>query len=139
MLDIVHLMPPVPRGLLNSFPRSEMSVGDEPPDCFSTSMSFFAGEPPSRHLDAIWHVFDERYEKARQPWQFGDLVLMRDPDTSEMLHACNYIAADIVFSKNGSDPMRPWVLARLRDVMQEYLIHERLSASFYRLKPEFRQ
>lgn len=112
----------------------------ERPDCFTSSVSFFADEPPSRYLDSIKHVLEARYEKANPPWQFGDLILMRDPDSGgKFEHACNYIAADIVFTKNGADLMRPWMLARLSDVMNTYLSNERLSASFFRLKPEFRR
>lgn len=140
MLDIVHLLPPVPRQLLNSYPTPEMLHHGERPDCFSTSVSFFADEPPLRHLDSVVHVAEARYEKASPPWQLGDLILMRNPDSEESFeHACNYVAADIVFTKNGSDLMRPWMLARLSDVMNGYITDKRLSASFYRLKPEFRR
>jgi hypothetical protein len=140
MLDIIHLLPPVPRLLLHSYPIAEMVVDGERPDCFSTSVSFFADEPPTRYLDSIRHVLEARYEKALPPWQFGDLILMRDPDSDgKFEHACNYIAADIVFTKNGSDLARPWILARISDVMEEYLTNERLSASFFRLKPEYRR
>jgi len=139
MLDIVHLLPPTPRKLLHSYPMAEMTIGDDSPDCFSTSVSFFSDEPPTRHLDSIRHVVEERYQKAEKPWRFGDLLLMKDPDSGEMLHACNYVAADIVFTKNGSDRFRPWILTRIEDVMNTYIEGERLSASFYRLKPEYQR
>ena len=47
-----------------------------------------------------WRVqLQARYEKANPPWQFGDLILMHDPDSGgNFEHACNYIAADIVFT-----------------------------------------
>jgi len=139
MLDIVHLLPPTPRKLLHTYPMAEMTLGEESPDCFSTSVSFFSDEPPTRYLDSIHHVVEERYERATKPWQFGDLLLMRNPDSGEMLHACNYLAADIVFTKNGSDRFRPWILSRIEEVMNTYLEGERLSASFYRLKPDYQR
>ena len=139
ILDVVHLLPPTARKLLHSFPHAEMGLGDSMPDCFSTAASFFFDEPPTRHLDSVRHVIDERYQKADQPWQFGDLIQMSDPDTGKVVHACNYVAADIVFTKNGQDRFRPWILARVGNVMNEYLTGERLVANFYRLKPEFQR
>ena len=141
LLDVVHLLPTVPRTLLNSYPSAEMMVDGEWPDCFSTTLSFFAEEPHARYMDSIVHVIQARYEKATPPWRLGDVVLIRDPDSMSgtVLHACNYVAADIVFTKNGADLMRPWILSRLSDVMNQYLKNERLSAAFFRLKPEFRR
>ena len=104
-----------------------------------TALSFFSDEPPPRFLDSVDLALDERYERATRPWKLGDVLVLSDPNTGEIVHACNYIAADIVFTKNGITATRPWVLARLSEVMTEYLMSERLSGSFYRLKAEYRR
>ena len=79
LLDIVHLLPGVPRELLHTYPLPELAIGDAKPDCFSTSFSFFADELPSRYLDSIRHVVEARYEKASPPWQLGDLKPVNEP------------------------------------------------------------
>jgi len=139
-LDIVHLLPPTARKLLNTYPQPSQSYDrSDMPDCFSTSFSFFADEPPGRFLDYVGPVLNERYEKARQPWQLGDVILCFEPETGKWVHACNYVADGIVFSKNGKSRGRPWILGELNEIIAAYLKKKEMTASFYRLKPEFRR
>jgi hypothetical protein len=35
-------------------------------------------------------------------------------------HMCVYIAADVVYTKNGVDPKQPWVLMRMKDLLALY-------------------
>jgi len=139
-IDVVHLLPPVPRKLLNTYSNSRMAVGDNLPDCFSTAFSFFADETNERFFDSIAPALLERYERATKPWQFGDVILIFETGNPKFfLHACNYVAGDLVFTKNGQNFGRPWKLAPLRSVFSDYLVADRITANFYRLKPAFRQ
>lgn len=139
-LDIAHLLPPTPRKLLNTYPSPEgYGLPGESPDCFWTAASFFAEEPPERYLDFVSHVIKERYEIVTPPYQLGDLILISDPSTEEPIHACNFIAEDLVFTKNGRSSGRPWVLSNLKTVLERYLKVEEVNLSFYRLKSGFRQ
>ena len=138
-LDIVHLLPPVPRRLLNSYPDEEMAYSGMMPNCFSTAASFFSDKLQQRFYDNVDAVLEERYERAFPPRQFGDLVVLWEPIKGELLHACNYIAGDIVFTKNGVERFSPWVFTSFSDLSKDFLYSGKLIISFFRLKPEFRQ
>ena len=116
-IDLVHLLPPTPRKLLHTYPSpSGEGLGDDLPDCFWTSFAFFADTPPDRHLDFVGHIFNERYERAEKPLQFGDLVLFTKDGPTDWIHACNYIAGNLVFTKNGMSMGRPWSILPLNEV-----------------------
>lgn len=136
-MDIVHLLPPTPRKLLYTYASPLMGVGSTFPDCFWTAFNFFSFEPTNRYLDTTNHrtfLTDEKYERATLPPQFGDVIVVLDGVSGDPLHACNYIADDIVFTKNGQSLLRPFVLLKLDDVLKNYLKTERSEVFFYRLK-----
>ena len=138
-LDIVHLLPPFPRKVLNTYPSPYgEGIGDDMPDCFWTAFSFFSESPPDRYFDSIDHVLIQRYERALPPGRLGDLVLLTDAETGRILHACNYIAGEFVFTKNGHSVGRPWIISPLKSVVNTYLERE-LNLAFYRLKPGYRK
>lgn len=139
-IDLVHLLPPTPRKLLHTYPSpSGEGLGDDLPDCFWTSFAFFADTPPDRHLDFVGHIFNERYELAEKPLQFGDLVLFTKDGPTDWIHACNYIAGNLVFTKNGMSMGRPWTILPLNDVAQSYLSGQEITISFFRLKPGYQR
>ena len=53
-------------------------------------------------------------------------------------HSCTYLAADIVFTKNGFNILMPWILANLGDVANLYKDFEGkpLSIKGYRRRPD---
>ncbi len=139
-LDLIHLLPPTPRKLLHTYPSGTGDgLGREMPDCYWTAASFFSEDPPDRHLDSISQVIDNRYEKASRPLQLGDLILLTDKQTGGSIHACNYIAGNLVYTKNGQSLARPWIVAALEDVVENYLSVEEMSLTFLRLKPQYRK
>lgn len=139
-IDLAHLLPPLPRRLLHTYPDiSVWRIGADAPDCFWTSFNFFSSEPANRHLDFVGHVFEARYERAERPYQLGDLILVIDQTTGKWVHACNYIAANLVFTKNGHSGGRPWVIQSLDDVVRGYVSTEKASIGFFRLRPEYRR
>lgn len=139
-LDIVHLLPPGPRKLLHTYPSPNgEGIGDDLPDCFWTSFSFFGDSPSARHLDFIGHVFEERYLPVPPPYQLGDLILIRDRVSGRYLHACNYLADDLVFTKNGQSLGRAWLISKLNTVLEAYRRSDSIEVIFARLKPEFQR
>lgn len=137
-LDIAHLLPPTPRKLIHTYPTPwGYGIGTDMPDCFWTAFSFFSDDPPDRHLDFTAHVFEERYETALPPFQFGDLILISDAETGEWIHACNLIADELVFTKNGRSMGRAWIISTLPEVVNSYFNTENVRVSLHRLKPEF--
>lgn len=135
-LDIVHLLPPMPRKLVNTYGSHLMAVGREFPNCYWAAFNFFAYEPSNRFLDMklCKDSLNERFERATSPWEMGDLILITNPE-GEWIHACNYVAGNIVFTKNGYSTGRPWVFEDLNSVLRRYLVAKQVSATFYRLKP----
>ena len=128
-LDIVHLLPPVAREFLNLYARA----GAEEPtaSCYWTALNFNAERPDSRLLvtprkvgqqaGVAWQQLAEDYVPVAAPLQLGDIVAYkRRGPRGELLHVCAYVAADIVYTKNGFGFASPWCLMHLDDVDAVY-------------------
>lgn len=133
-IDVIHLLPPTPRKLLNTFPSPMMSLGQSFPDCFWTAMNFFNDEPSDRYLDSQWlgDWLEEDYETVQKPLRLGDVIVFIKTDDNKPLHACNYLAGDLIFTKNGLSLMKPWTVQTIDDVLGTYLTEERVTVSFFR-------
>ncbi len=116
-LNITFFLPPVPRLNLYTYPHPTNGL---PRDCFWTSFNFF-GERPGYRLGDLQYT-DEllRADYARVPGEkrFGDVLILTEANYA--VHACVYIAEDIYYTKNGTDPNQPWVLMRMKDMLTQY-------------------
>jgi hypothetical protein len=121
VLDIAHLLPRGVRSLLYTFPRPLEQAAGRVRDCHWTSLSFFQWTPDDRFLDGqeVARAFAEDYQVVEGPPVLGDIVGLVGPDRG-MVHSCVYVAADIVFTKNGNSWDMPWVLSTLEDVQSLY-------------------
>ncbi len=139
-LDLVQILPPVAKRMINTYPDREEGLGNDMPDCFATAFSFFSNSLPPRMLDgeSVAEIHKERYERAIAPWQFGDVLMVQAPD-GQWIHACNFIAGEILFTKNGRSNNRPWVFQTINEVLSTYLVDQRVQAFFFRLKPGLRE
>ena len=137
-VDVIHLLPPLPRRFLFLFPSLDLEgFRDASPDCYWTAFNFFAERPSERYFDHIEHVLAERYYRSgTDQLEFGDLILFTDKTSGKRVHACNYIAGNFVFTKNGRSLYRPWIITTLNDVVETYLEAD-ISLTFFRLKPEY--
>ncbi|MCB1225705.1 MAG: hypothetical protein KDK99_07855 [Verrucomicrobiales bacterium] len=121
LIDMLHLLPPLPRKLLYTYPDISMATDGRMPDCHWTSLNFFNYNPQGIYLDerlAATAVM-ERFDRVDPPYQYGD-VIMFITDDDRAHHSCTYLAADIVFTKNGYNVLVPWTLANLSDVANLY-------------------
>lgn len=118
-LDVIHLLPPVARQIVYTYPLAD-GVGEKR-DCHWTVINFFEESKNDRFLDhrEIATEIGKNYVSAEKPEKFGD-VLMFTPDGTDVLHSCVYIAADMVFTKNGMGVHQPWTIATLQDVTSIY-------------------
>ena len=84
------------------------------PDCHWTTLNFFNYAPQHYYLDTrnATNALLENFEKVDPPYRFGDVLMFMDTDGFAR-HSCNYLAADIVFTKNGRNPAIPWTLMEL--------------------------
>ncbi|MEZ5385731.1 MAG: hypothetical protein R3F13_09465 [Prosthecobacter sp.] len=123
-LDIVHLLPPIPRSLLYTYPGVEFVRYGPPPDCHWSSLHFFrfAPEPQLTNERMAGMYFRDRYDSVDPPYRFGDILAFMRSDGTTAFHSCVYIADDLVFTKNGSHLLRPWVILRLEDVKRGYFL-----------------
>jgi hypothetical protein len=124
MLDILHLLPPHPRKLLYTYPDLDMGMEGRFPDCHWSALNFFNYSARSMYLDEgiATSALREQFDKVEPPYQFGDvLIWMTERGTA--IHACTYIAGDLVFTKNGRNVLTPWILSPLADVNSIYDNH----------------
>jgi hypothetical protein len=128
-LDILHLLPPVARELLNTY---LLAYADNPtPSCYWSAINFAVDRPDSRFLvtarergDAdlqTWGKLAKDYTPVSCPSRLGDLVVYRRKSDGFMLHICAYVAAGVVYTKNGLGLSNPWCLMHLSDLDALYL------------------
>jgi hypothetical protein len=128
-VDAANLLPVIPQQILNTFPDSP-AAGHT--NCFWTALNFFArepdnrfladesGQPPTRNL--IEEELAAHYVPVDAPYRFGDVLCLVDPRPQGfgIMHMMNYVADDIVFTKNGYSLLAPTVFMRLPDVRRFY-------------------
>lgn len=120
-LDMLHLLPPLPRKLLYTFPDLNFAVEGRMPDCHWTSLNFFNLRPQSYLLDSrlATSLIKQDFDQVKPPYRYGDVLMFISPD-ERAVHSATYLAGDIVFSKNGSNMLTPWLLMRLPDLEKLY-------------------
>ena len=116
-INISHLLPPMPRLRLYTYPplTNHLEL-----DCFWSSFNFFGKDAEYRMGDSDYsnHLLDRDYFRWHGGKQFGDLMILVESEMA--MHACVYIADDIYFTKNGTDPNQPWVFMHMTDIMAQY-------------------
>lgn len=120
-LDLLHLMPPLPRQLLYTYPDTSYAAEGRLPDCHWTSLNFFNHTPQPFLLDSrlATSLVKEDFDKVEPPYRYGDVLMFITPD-GRAVHSATYLAGDILFTKNGSNLLTPWLLMRLQDLSKLY-------------------
>lgn len=120
-LDLVHLLPPLPRKVLYTYPDVSMAVEGVLPDCHWTALNFFNYNPETLYLDEFFAAsrLMSGFDQIQPPYKFGD-VLVFVTEEMNAHHSCIYIAADIVYTKNGRSLYAPWTILHLKDVESTY-------------------
>ena len=135
-IDLTHLLPPLARRLLYTYPTLDHAREGRMPDCHWTTLNFFNHTPQQYYRDtrlAAQRIL-EAYNRVEPPYRFGDALLFLNPD-GNAIHSCVFIADDIVFTKNGENALQPWVLKKLDGVKQIYLQQPGSRVQGCRLKP----
>ena len=109
---------------------SAADAGDETDpqrDCHWTAFNFFRDPPDDSLMETarVNEAIATEYEQVdgSSP-RFGDVVLFvrTDGGTASYLHSAVYVADDVLFTKNGRSPRRPWTLMRLAEVRATYYL-----------------
>lgn len=134
-IDIIHLLPRLPRSLLYTYPMANEDGTGSFLDCHWTVLNFFNLKPDDRYqqLEAVTAAFVNDYFPISGPRTFGDILLFAKPD-GKIIHSCVYIADEIVFTKNGNSPNAPWILMSLPDVIAFYPSDVPMDIQVYRAK-----
>lgn len=135
-IDLLHLLPPVPRRLLNTYALERDRYQDMSPDCYWASMNFFEPAMSHRFLDEEFprtYYFLDRFEVVEPPYEFGDVIMLVDREQDRFVHSYVYIAEDIIYTKNGTGKFFPYVLMKMSDMLTRYMETESYEAEVYRL------
>jgi len=134
-INITHLLPPLARRRIYTYPaRSVVDPGIQH-DCHWTSLNFFNESPDETFSKAniLFGELKKNFYRVHGNFQLGDLVLLVDKK-GEAIHSATYIADDILFHRCGSDSSAPWVLARGEDVTGYYPRSGKVMILYYRRK-----
>ncbi len=136
-IDLVQILPPVPRRYLYGFTNLRDVVPNNTPDCFWASVQFFHRKASPRLLDsaACHQHLEGEFEPFEGELRFGDLICMFNESDGSFLHSYTHVANDIVFTKNGASFARPFVLTRKSDMLSVYLDESTFYERSYRRKP----
>ena len=136
-IDLVHMLPALPRKLLMTYPDMGMGKDGIMPDCHWTSLNFFNYDAQPYLLDSrlATTAVLERFNPVEGPYKFGDILFFLDLANGDAFHSCVYIADDIVFTKNGRNVLSPWVFMKLDDVKKIYLFDDNGRVQGFRAKP----
>ena len=120
-IDLVHLLPPLPRKLLYTYPDFSFAADGVLPDCHWTTLNFFNYNPETLYLDEFFaasHLLGS-FEEIEAPYKFGDAIIFVTRAMAAH-HSCIYLGANLVYTKNGRSIFFPWTILHLDDVRSTY-------------------
>jgi hypothetical protein len=133
-IDIVHLLPWLPRKLLYTYPRPGIDRYERERTCYWTALNFFNDEPDDRLLDLrfVQQTIEREWSVVKGEPLLGDVALFHEEGTEVIHHAAVYVADNILFSKNGPGLVRPWMLVQAEYLQEFYYRNARLGIRYYR-------
>jgi hypothetical protein len=134
-INISYLLPPFPRLRLYTFAPHTENAAVTNQDCFWSAMNFFNEKPDARlaNFDYALRMLSTAYYETQEERTYGDMIVLLDSN-QKTLHACVYLADDVVFTRNGADHLQPWVLMKMPDVLAHYASDKPLRAITLRPK-----
>jgi len=131
-IPLLDLLPGMPAQVLNRYAVYDENVFR---DCHWTAMNFFNETPRDafRNAEYIRISLTSDYVAVKSAPAFGDVIVLRNSH-KDVVHSCNYIAGNKVFTKNGGADDRPWTLMPLEEVVALYSLHEPVEAYVFRRK-----
>ena len=119
-VNVAFFLPPFARTRLYCYPDLK-DDRIQTQDCFWTALNFFNTSPDDRYLDPLQRnrAVQSSYRPVESPPVLGDVILVLDLNDSPV-HACVYIADNLIFTKNGATRQSPWVLMKMNDMMSYY-------------------
>jgi hypothetical protein len=133
-ISLLYLLPQFARERLFTFPMPTQS-GDPRMDCHWTALNFLNSTPDDRLQDTAYasNYIKENFYQIGKPSKCGDLVFLLDAKGG-VIHSAVFIADDIVFTKNGVNYAQPWILMRMKNLLNAYTRTEIPKVLYYRRK-----
>lgn len=135
-VDVVHFLPRFVRARIYTYPFPTEAGGKPAPNCFWTSMNFFANEGPDDKFhdpEQMKRVLADDYFPVEDNYLLGDVLLLSKLDGT-LVHAAVFVADDIAVTKNGAYHTQPWMFARMDDLAASYPSTLPLKLRAYRRK-----
>lgn len=132
--SVSFFFPTFARMRLYSYPDMSNPELAHRKNCFYTALNFFNETPDYNFLngDAVIKALRSDYNVVKTNFVFGDVMVFGD--SRQLIHACVYIADDVVFTKNGANYLAPWVLMKRADMLREFDEYHSLTMTVYRKK-----
>lgn len=120
-VDVIHLLPRLARRLLYTFPVPAAPGESLFRDCHWTSLNFNKAEIDDSYadLELVRAAYQTEYREVAGDPRFGDILILIAEDGTA-LHACIFIAGDLVFTKNGVGNFSPWILMKMPQMLDRY-------------------
>lgn len=134
-VDLIHLLPAVPRKYTYTFVNLRDVNPLNSPDCFWASLNFFRTKSSHRLLDSLSvnHYLEHDYTEISGPPGFGDMVCLFDELNDEFVHSYIHITDEIAYTKNGASFARPVLLNLHERMMSVYQADRKFTKRIYRL------
>ena len=135
VIAVSYFFPEFARMRVHTYPDPQTDATALRQDCFWTAMNFLNEEPDNRFLqpDAIRQTLQSDYVQIQTNWAYGDIIVLLE-NGRDATHMCVYIADNVVFTKNGVDPLEPWLLMKIPDMIPRYENGKPISLLGYRKK-----
>ena len=141
-MSLMALLPPQPSSQLYFYPVPRPASPNQPApvrDCHWTSLNFFRtweDQEPVDPASFVQQISENYYPLSGDP-RYGDVLILTRPDGG-IVHSAVFIAADVVFTKNGATEIYPWMLSTVPDLLKHYSFQapegQQLSVRYFRSK-----
>ena len=134
-INITHLLPPMARRKLYTFPARSMADFQVNRDCHWTSLNFFNETPNDKFAEpgAFVSEIRESFYRIHGNLQLGDIAVVLDKQ-ERVLHSATYIADDIFFHRCGMDSSAPWTFTKGEYLADFYPQQDKVIFAYYRRK-----
>jgi hypothetical protein len=116
-LDLAHILPRLPRSLLNTFPPDLTEANDVGIESSVMASDFFSlapgADPRTEGTFAEW--LSREAVPATGPHQYGDLLIYGNPSTEPWPYTVVYVAGNIGFTRRPT-AYGPWQFIELDDI-----------------------
>ena len=135
-VSVSFMLPAFARTHLYTFPDPARDPAILQKQGLWTALNFFNEQSDNRYLDDDYarQALQGGFAPTGRAPSYGDLIALTSP-SGALIHASVYIADSVVFTRNGTDPVQPWVLMKIPDLVAKFGTTEQVQPVVYHRKP----